>query len=76
VPPRSELAAELARFGGNVRRERQARKITQEQLAEKADLNIRTIQKIEAGKINVLITTASTIQRALGCAWNRLMPER
>ena len=56
------------RFGGNIRRERLARKITQEQLAEKVDLNVRTIQKIEAGKINILITAASRIQRALGCA--------
>jgi transcriptional regulator with XRE-family HTH domain len=76
VPPQSELTAELVRFGGNIRRERLARKITQEQLAEKVDLNIRTIQKIEAGEINILITTAMRFQRALGCAWTRLMPER
>jgi DNA-binding XRE family transcriptional regulator len=47
--------------------------MTQEKLAEKADLNIRTIQKIEAGSINVLITTASRIRHALGCDWNKLM---
>jgi len=35
---------------------------------------IRTIQKIEAGAINVLITTALRIQKALGCPWSRLMP--
>lgn len=52
-----------------------AREITQERLAEMADLNLRTIQKIEAGQINILITTLSRIQRSLGCAWKTLVPE-
>lgn len=61
-------------LGANVRRERTARGITQEKLAELADLNIRTIQKIESGELNVLITTLIRIQRGLGCKWNRLIP--
>jgi DNA-binding XRE family transcriptional regulator len=48
--------------------------LTQEKLAELADLNIRTVQKIEAGELNVLITTAIRLQRALGCAWESLLP--
>ena len=48
-------------------------RLTQEKLAELVDLNIRTIQKIEAGKINVLVTTAMRIQKALDCTWGRLM---
>lgn len=76
MPSRKELAAELVRFGANVRRERTARDMTQEKLAELADLNIRTVQKIEAGKLNVLITTASRIQRALGCPWDRIFSVR
>ncbi len=47
--------------------------MTQEKLAELADLNIRTVQKIEAGQTNILITTASRIQKALGCDWGMLM---
>ena len=43
-------------------------------LAEKADLNIRTLQSVEAGKLNILVTTAARIQRALGCDWHKLMP--
>jgi len=70
------LAAELDRFGANIRRERNARNLTQEKLAELADLNIRTIQKIEAGELNVLITTAIRLQRALKCSWERLLPIR
>lgn len=48
--------------------------MTQEKLAEAVDLNIRTIQKIEAGQINVLVTTTARIQKALGCPWTKLMP--
>ena len=48
----SKQAAQLKAFGANVRRERTAQKITQEKLAELVDLNIRTIQKIEAGHVN------------------------
>jgi transcriptional regulator with XRE-family HTH domain len=70
------IVAELSRFGANIRRERTARNVTQERLAERADLNIRTLQKIEAGELNVLITTAARIQRALACSWEKLMPAR
>lgn len=50
-----------------------ARKITQEKLAELADLNIRTLQKIEAGQTNILVTTAIRLRRALGCPWDALL---
>ena len=70
---KSALQKQLQVFGGNVRRLRVERNLTQEKLAEKADLNIRTVQKIEAGETNILITTAARIQKALGCDWNDLM---
>jgi transcriptional regulator with XRE-family HTH domain len=47
--------------------------MTQEKLAELADLNIRTIQKIEAGNINILVTTLLRLQHALGCKWEKLL---
>ena len=50
-----------------------ARAITQEKLAELVDLNIRTVQKIEAGQTNILLTTAVRIQRALQCTWETLV---
>lgn len=68
-----EIQAQLSLLGGNIRRERSAREITQLKLAELVDLNIRTVQKIEAGQINILVTTLMRIQRALGCEWERLM---
>jgi len=64
---------QLATFGANVRRERVARGLTQEKLAELMDVNPRTVQKIEAGKLNILLTTILRLQKALGCSWDSLM---
>ena len=47
--------------------------MTQEQLAEASDLHLRSLQKIEAGDKNVLITTVRRIAIALACEWNELM---
>jgi transcriptional regulator with XRE-family HTH domain len=65
---------QLKALGANIRRERMRQEMTQERLAELVDLNIRTVQKIEAGATNVLITTALRFQKALRCSWNRLLP--
>ncbi|HTQ30356.1 MAG TPA: helix-turn-helix transcriptional regulator [Opitutaceae bacterium] len=59
-------------FGASLRRERMARRITQEKLAELADLNVRTLQKIEAGQTNILITTAIRLKESLNCRWTEL----
>ena len=63
----------IAAFGANVRRERVRKGMTQEQLAERAEIATRNLQKIEAGEINILLTTAMRIQLALRCSWRRLM---
>ena len=62
----------LLEFGKNLRRERTRAELSQEKLAELADLNIRTVQRIEAGEIAILITTAVRLQRAMDCAWSAL----
>ena len=69
----SKQAAQIKSFGVNLRRERMRRKITQEKLAELVDLNIRTVQKIEAGDVNILLTTVQRLRKALGCSWDVLM---
>jgi len=69
----SKQTAQLKAFGVNVRRERMRRKITQEKLAEAVDLNIRTVQKIEAGSVNILLTTVLRLRKALGCHWDDLL---
>ena len=66
--------ARIKVYGANVRRERVRKGWTQEKLAEKAQLATRNLQKIEAGEINVLLTTAFRIQLGLGCSWKRLAP--
>lgn len=73
MPLNAKQAAQLKAFGINVWRLRMSRKITQEKLAELVDMNIRTIQKIEAGHVNILLTTVLRLQKALGCGWNDLM---
>ena len=73
MPLDSKQAAQIKVFGANLRRERMLKKITQEKLAEQVDLNIRTIQKIEAGHVNILFTTVMRLRKALGCSWDALM---
>jgi transcriptional regulator with XRE-family HTH domain len=65
--------SDIRAFGANVRRERVARGLTQEKLAELADLHLRSLQKIEAGEINLLLTTVLRIKRALKCSWTSLL---
>jgi transcriptional regulator with XRE-family HTH domain len=71
--PSPDTSRHVKILGANLRRERMARKITQEKLSELADLNIRTLQKIEAGQTNILVTTAIRLRRALGCPWDALL---
>jgi len=62
--------------GANIQFRRKIAGFTQEQLAEKADLAPRTIQKIEAGSITILITTLKRIVDALECSYDELMMNR
>ena len=66
----------LKQVGSNVRRERKAAGLTQEKLAEAASLAPRTIQKIEAGRITILISTLHRIQKAIGCPFEALLSGR
>jgi transcriptional regulator with XRE-family HTH domain len=73
VPTPTELASLQKAFGANVRRERNLKGLTQERLSEFADLSLRNIQRIEAGEINVLMTTVVRIRKAIGCS-DKLLP--
>ena len=68
-----QQGAKLKAFGDNVRRVRVSKGMTQERLAELVDLNIRTVQKIEAGHINILLTTVLRIKEELRCDWEKLL---
>jgi transcriptional regulator with XRE-family HTH domain len=68
-------AADLLELGSNIRRIRSSLGMTQERLAELADINARSVRRIEGGEINLLITTVARIRRALDCRWDEMMPE-
>jgi transcriptional regulator with XRE-family HTH domain len=75
VSQKKSLSPWLKQLGDNIRRERMAREMTQQQLAEFADLNIRNVQRIEAGEIDVLLTTVVRIRKACGCPLERIVPK-
>jgi transcriptional regulator with XRE-family HTH domain len=74
VPISKKEYARLKAFGSNVRRERSSQGLTQNKLAELASISTRNLQKVEAGQLNILLTTTIRIQLALRCPWKRLMP--
>jgi len=49
-----------------------AKKLTQEQLAEKAEISHRYLQSIEAGKKQPSINVVVRLRYALGCSWDEL----
>jgi transcriptional regulator with XRE-family HTH domain len=73
VPLNHQQAGQVKSFGRNVRRERLKLELTQEALAERVELNIRTVQKIEAGDVNLLLTTVLRLRSALKCPWESLL---
>jgi transcriptional regulator with XRE-family HTH domain len=56
----------LAALGQNVRRRREARELTQEKLAERADLDPTYISGIERGLRNPGIKNVARLAKALG----------
>jgi predicted transcriptional regulator len=74
VPLSAKERQRLKVFGDNVRRERCSQGLTQDKLAELAEISTRNLQKVEAGELNILFTTIVRIQLALKCAWKKLMP--
>ena len=62
-------------FGGNVRRYRRDKKLSQEQLAEAIGRTFHTISNIERGTSSTKISTAEMIAQALGVALIDLFAE-
>lgn len=60
-------------FGQSVYRLRNSANLTQEQLAEKADISRRYVQMIEAGRYTPTIDVASRLREALGSTWDDLL---
>ena len=60
-------------FGQNVYRLRNQAELTQETLAEKADISRRYVQMIEASKYTPTIEVARRLRAALKVTWDELM---
>lgn len=73
VPEIRERSKFLRDVGAAVRRLRVERRLTQQKLSELADLDLRTIQRIEAGKIDVLLRTLDKVRNGLKCQWQDLL---
>jgi transcriptional regulator with XRE-family HTH domain len=72
MPKRNPI---LAAFGRNVRKRREARDLTQESLAEKAELDRTYISDVERGARNVSILSIARIAKALGMSISELSRE-
>lgn len=64
----------LKQLGRNVRAARVRAKLTQEKLAERSFLYPRTIQKIEAGLLDMKLTTLRRVAKALKAKLQVLIP--
>lgn len=56
----------LKAFGKNLRKLRKDRDLSQEALANDADIPINQVGRIERGEINTTISTSNAIAKALG----------
>jgi len=63
------------RLGGLIRKHRLKLKLSQEVLAEKADIHRTYVSDIELGKVEISVTVASRIAKALNLSLNRLVKE-
>jgi transcriptional regulator with XRE-family HTH domain len=61
------------RLGARVKQLRQARRLTQEQLAERAGLSYKFVGEVERGKGNPTLTTLGSLSEALGVALSDLL---
>ena len=57
----------------NLRRLRAGAGLTQEQLAEKADITTRYRQQIEAAEFGASLAVLIRLRRALDCRWDSLL---
>jgi transcriptional regulator with XRE-family HTH domain len=62
----------LKRFGKNLKKAREGRKMTQEDLADKSGLALSQIARIETGRLNTSISTVNVILTALNAKANEL----
>jgi len=62
-------------FGQRIRDKRISLRLTQEELAERADLHTTYLSSVERGERNIALENIIAIAKALGCSAKDLMPE-
>jgi transcriptional regulator with XRE-family HTH domain len=73
VAVRKKGSLEAKKLGRNIARLRTLSGLTQERLAEKAEISTRYIQDLEAGLYEPTIFVADSIRRAVACEWEDLL---
>lgn len=63
----------LQRFGRNLQKLRKSASLSQEKLAEAADVSLRYIQMLEAGEKAPSLETVVRLRQALGCGFEDLL---
>jgi transcriptional regulator with XRE-family HTH domain len=72
--PKTE--AILPRIGANIRRAREARGLTQEEAAERAQIDYKRWQRIESGTVNCTVRTLARVAEALSLSfWDLVRDE-
>ncbi len=66
-------AKSLGEFGRNLARVRSRAELTQEELAEDADIHTRYLQKLEGGVAYPSLIVLCKLKRALRCKWDDLL---
>jgi transcriptional regulator with XRE-family HTH domain len=65
----------LAKFGRNLRKHREAKGLTQEELAEKANMDRTYISDTERGTRNIAIKNVARLAKTLGLTSSALMEQ-
>jgi DNA-binding XRE family transcriptional regulator len=64
---------QLDLFSRNLKRLRTKAGLSQEELAERAEITARYLQSIEAADFGASLAVLIRLRRALRCSWNRLL---
>ena len=67
------LQAKVKMLGRNVARLRTQAGLSQERLAELAEIHTRFLQKVEGGKLGTSLAVLIRLKRALKCSWDDLL---
>ncbi|AFQ49467.1 restriction endonuclease subunit S [Burkholderia ubonensis] len=76
MPNQTQKCEAQLLFAANMRRIRKAKELTQEKVAEAADLHPNYVSSVERGERNISICNIARIASALGVAMAALVAER